>query len=664
VSVGSAGDWELAARARELDLIQALGRSAAAARAPGDLFSATISALQPGEQLDLLVVAHALEGRSELLLFLSRPVSDACIEAVRQRAIRLMQWPAEPPPVLQRTRLATYDDAQAPRETFEEDELVVLPLLRKGAPAAYLIVLPLARAEEDQLRLLYSATNQLSLHLDRIMAVREAEADRFRSILESMPQAVMLTDDRLRVVQANPAARVLLERIGRPEVDGARAPIELLGIEALVAQVRRGESAVARAEVVVDADTELDVTVTPLAVDGEGGTGLVLVLTDVTKSRRLQRQLAQSDKMSSLGQMLSGVAHELNNPLATILGYAQLLASTCRDERLAGKMGVLYDEARRCQRIVQNLLSFARQREPERTSISLNEVVRSVIGLMRYQMKVDDVKLEAELNSELPAILGDAHQLQQVIVNLLSNGRQAIREDAAAGTIRLRTACAGPNVRLEIADDGPGVPESIRRRIFDPFFTTKAEGKGTGLGLALVYGIVAAHGGTIELLSPSGGGATFAITLPIGRPASETKPEVRATDSSSTPTSRAGRILVVDDELPFAQVVAEALGRDGHQTAVAGDGRAALRKMKDEQFDLVISDLKMPGMGGERLHEEIERIRPGFTGRMLLTTGDTLSAEPEELSRRTGLEILHKPIDLELLRRRVRMKLGAGDEPA
>jgi two-component system NtrC family sensor kinase len=644
----------LAARTRELDLIQTLARRAAEAQTPAGLFAAAVAVLQRSEELDAALVADSSGGVRRLRVFFSRPLSEECIDGLARRAASVLGWDPGDLPQLQNQQLDGFDEGRGLRRRFSEEDLVLLPVLRKERPVACVLVLPSRAVGEGQLRLLYSAGNQLSLHLDRILTAREAEADRFRTILDSMPQAVLLADDALRLLQANPAARRLLDRLETNPAEGLHEFVHRLGLSGAVDRVCGEGAACADVEVAVE-DQVFLVTVSPLSAEF-GTDGLVLVITDVTERRRMQRRLAQSERMSSLGQMISGVTHELNNPLASILGYAQIIGASSGDEQLTRRVDVLQTEARRCQRIVQNLLSFARQHEPERKPLSLNEVVRSVLALMGYQLKVNGVRVETELDTELPALTGDAHQLQQVLVNLLTNAQQAIRSQAESGTVTIRTRSGEEgSIALEVRDSGPGIPEALRHKIFDPFFTTKPEGEGTGLGLSLIYGIVTAHGGSIETPPGGGKGARFVITLPQGGvPKAEEEPRQGPEPSPRVP---AARILVVEDEPALADMICEVLSADGHHTIVARDGKDALARLESEHVDLIVSDIKMPHLDGEGLFRELQRSHPALASRILLTTGDTVGAETERFVEGNGLPLLRKPFDVDRLRRAVRDRL-------
>jgi two-component system NtrC family sensor kinase len=648
----------LAERSRELDLLQSLGRRAAQAQAPAELFEATIGVLQHGPPFDLALAAHELDGRLEVRVFLARPFEPAEIDGLVRRAASFLGVPAVVADGPRRHELEVYDAALGPRSALGEEDLLLLPVLRRGRRAACLIVVPTNGRDESVLRILYGATNQLAVHFDRILTVRAAEEQRFRAIVDSMPQGVLLADEQLRVVQRNRAGHELWTGLGLAADDDLRAALERLGLGALVDRVRVEGFDCAEGEARPDGDRAFTVTVSPVRGEKARLSGLVVVLSDVSESRRLQQRLAQSEKMSGFGQMISGVAHELNNPLATIVGYAQLLGKTVGDEALARRLDILRREAERCRRIVQNLLSFARRREPETRALSLNQVVSDVVAFLRYQLDADGVRTITELSPDLPPVRGDAHQLEQVLVNLLTNARDAIREAGESGTIRIATRRAADGaVVLDVADDGPGIPEAVRPHVFDPFYTTKSAGRGTGLGLSLAHGTVTAHGGTIEILPETAPGTTVRLTLPGGAAAGTSEPG--AAPDAAIPVGRPGRILVVEDEEPLALLICDALEADGHATERAADGVAALERLDAAGFDLVISDVKMPRMGGERLSEELRSRHPGLWRRLLLTTGDTVGADTDELAVRTGARVLRKPFDLDELRRTVRDRLSS-----
>lgn len=503
------------ARTRELDLIQALGRGAAEARDLDSLFRCAIDLLQSAEDIDIAVAAYAVGRRRTVLALESRPVDADARAALSRQATQLLGWSDEVRPATRVERLSGWDDSRGTLREWKESSLVVLPVPRGERMAACLVLLPSRPAGEGSLRLCYSVANQLSLHLDRILTVHEAEADRFRAILDSMPQAVVLLDGQLHLQQANSAAVELFAKLDLPLAGSMEAVIRSLGMFDSVERVRRGEHSCEHSEIRYEDERTFALSVSRLTDDRSDEPDMVLVIGDISEARRMQMQLAQAEKMSSLGRMISGVTHELNNPLTSIMGYAQLLRAAVPEGKVAERAERLESEARRCQKIVKNLLSFARRREVKHGALSLNEVVESVLALMGYQLRVDGVAVETDLCADLPALVGDHHHLQQVLVNLLTNAQQAIRSEASSGKIMVRTRYEDGAAVLEVQDDGPGIPEACRAKIFDPFFTTKPEGQGTGLGLALVHGIVRDHGGTIEALSDSRDGACFRVVLPV-----------------------------------------------------------------------------------------------------------------------------------------------------
>lgn len=254
--------------------------------------------------------------------------------------------------------------------------------------------------------------------------------------------------------------------------------------------------------------------------------------------RQMQEQLLQSEKMAAVGQLVSGVAHELNNPLTAILGYSELLKS---EDRVSGRgaeyLEKLYKQAQRTHHIVQNLLSFARQRKPERAPAQVNRVIEDTLALREYDLKIHRIQVHRQLDPKLPEISADFHQLQQVFLNILNNAVDAISECNRPGEIRVRTFAVGDNIRAEFTDNGPGVKNP--HRVFDPFYTTKPVGKGTGLGLSICYGIVKEHGGEIEVRSDNGRGATFVVNLPVsGLNGDQTEPPFPNTAETRTEPTR------------------------------------------------------------------------------------------------------------------------------
>ena len=374
--------------------------------------------------------------------------------------------------------------------------------------------------------------------------------------------------------------------------------------------------------------------------------------------RQRTEQLLQSEKVATMGSLLAGVAHELNNPLAVLSGQAQLLFGQGGEPTIVRRALKINDAAERCVRIVRNFLALARQRAPERTHTSLKQVVHGAVELLAYELRSDNVEVIQRIPDGLPVLWADPHQLHQVFVNLVANAHQAMRRQPRPRRITimgLHDAAAG-RVYVDVTDTGPGVPEPVQVKIFEPFFTTKVLGEGTGLGLSLCRGIVDEHGGTLTLGETGEAGTTFRIDLPVVTPPLVVV-EAEAAARAPAPVMPR-RVLIVDDEVALAEVVAEAVEQDGHSTGIAVNGAMALEMLQRESFDLIISDTKMPTMDGETFYAELTRTFPRLRDRIIFLTGDVLSREKREFLESTGAPFLTKPCDLVEIRRTVQRILA------
>ncbi len=375
------------------------------------------------------------------------------------------------------------------------------------------------------------------------------------------------------------------------------------------------------------------------------------------QSRDIHQQLLQAEKMAALGQTISGVAHELNNPLATILSWAERLSEKPLDETSRRGVGVILGEAERAARIVRNLLTFARKRQSTRAMIDLSTVVRETLALRAYDSS-SGLSVVTELPAGLPQVFADAHQIQQVLLNLVINAEQAMLTAHGGGSLVVRTwhDAELDAVVLDVTDDGPGVPPEAQTKIFDPFFTTKEVGKGTGLGLTVAYAIVQEHGGRIRVESPPQGGASFLVELPV----SGTQPAAKPARAMVPPmdAARGASVLIVEDEHALAAAVAEALTDAGLKVDHAGDGQEALARVRNTTYDVVICDLKMPRIDGMTLYRAIAAATPALARRVIFVTGDVAGADAERFLVESGCRWLAKPFRLSDLLRAVRETLA------
>ena len=470
------------------------------------------------------------------------------------------------------------------------------------------------------------AFNQAICYVDSQGAVRRA--NRMFAELIKLPVTALTGRPWLTLLPpawAEPVARLLT-----PE--GAATPTE----------VRTGERT-------------LLVTAIPT---GEPG-ATVLLFEDQTEKRRLQDQLLQSEKMSAIGQLIAGVAHDLNNPLASVVGFSDLLGEAPDvPPRLAEPLAVIRQEAERASAIVRNLLSFARRQEGERQLQSIRPILESTHQLLKNQLLAARIELTLTFEPGLPEVEVHANQIKQVFVNIINNAAQAIASSRAregGGRIEIATKCEPDGLSVNISDNGSGIPEAVAQRVFEPFFSTKSEGEGTGLGLSISLGIVKEHGGNITVDpggAGSGRGATFSVELPTGVRAA-LSPLAQRAESEPAPPERQERlrVLVVDDEPHILHYMQATLESWGHEVVLAHDGSQALKRALMQPFDLIICDLRMPRLGGREMFHTLARMHPTVANRIIFATGDTVRGDTLQFLEELGRPFLQKPFKLDALRR-------------
>jgi PAS domain S-box-containing protein len=399
------------------------------------------------------------------------------------------------------------------------------------------------------------------------------------------------------------------------------------------------------------------VTARPIRYEGEDAS--VFGVVDLTEPKRQEAEIArqrealhQSEKLNALGSLLANVAHELNNPLSVVVGYATMMRDQAPDPVTRERAVKVQAAAERCARIVRTFLAMARQKPETWGPVQINQVVEGALEVAGYGLRTTDVEVVLDLAEDLPPVSGDGDQLALVLMNLIVNAQHALQTRSPPRRLEITTRRPNGRVQIELADNGPGIPAEIAARIFEPFFTTKPQGVGTGIGLSVCHGIVSAHHGEITVASQAGGGTLFTVSLPAsaaapGPPAAEEPPrEVR------------GRILVVEDEPEIAQMVAEVLRRDGHEILLAGSGRQALARLETEDVDLILSDLRMPDLDGPGLYRELSALSPALAKRVVFVTGDVLTPETGSFLSKAALPVLEKPLDPYDLRLKVRAYLA------
>ena len=376
---------------------------------------------------------------------------------------------------------------------------------------------------------------------------------------------------------------------------------------------------------------------------------------DLTEQLRIEEelgqqrdQLYQNEKMSAMGELLAGVAHELNNPLSVVVGHSLMLREDCTDPDTLRQVEKISDSAERCARIVKTFLTMARQEPAKMQRVNINEIVQTAVDVARYGDSSAGVEMACDLGVDLPLVCADHDQITQVFINLILNGEQAIRDSGEGQniTVQTRGLADGTGIEILIEDDGPGIPEHIHGRIFEPFFTTKDVGEGTGIGLALCHRIVQTHNGRITLEPAPIRGSVFKVVLPVDTAMAE--PPDTPVKAENIPAKT--RILIVDDEEDVADLNAEILTRAGYQVEVFNHADAALESLQHTAYDLILSDLNMPETDGRGFFEAIKQDFPDMIRRTGFVTGDTMGRSSQSFLQEAKRPCVEKPVSPKELR--------------
>jgi two-component system NtrC family sensor kinase len=542
----------------------------------------------------------------------------------------------------------------------EAHGFAIIPIVRRGECIGAVTLASLEPREflPAELERVEAMADLLSVALSNaelVETLRQAEW-RFRTLFRAAPDAVLTVLQSGRVREANDAVREVFgldpaNVVGRVLAD-LIVEEDRHKLDAALATAAAG--APARVEVTLrrevpggPEDPHRVVALAASSLPEADPPSVLLIGRDMTAEREMRLRLMESDRLAAVGELVAGVAHEVNNPLASISAFAQLLL---RDggvsEAQRDSLEVIKAETLRASQVVKDLLAFARRSEPQREPLDLNLVVTRTLRLRHYQLSTNQIHVETVLGRDLPSVVGDARQLQQVCLNLLTNAIQAMAP-LGGGRLRVVTRAEGQSVILEMTDTGHGIPQGVRARIFEPFFTTKPEGEGTGLGLSVSYGIVTAHRGTIEVVETSASGTTFRITLP----SADAAPADAATGHASVPLLPRSplhgiRLLVVNLE-PALRTGMEAFGQlRGFTVLAAANGEEAFERIRRTAVDAIVCDLCMPELDGFGLYDRLRHERPALAARVVFVTGDPL---PAEARLNTRQPILAKPFAFERL---------------
>ncbi|MBL7209393.1 MAG: PAS domain S-box protein [Dehalococcoidia bacterium] len=375
--------------------------------------------------------------------------------------------------------------------------------------------------------------------------------------------------------------------------------------------------------------------------------------------RQLEQKAHLASRLASVGEMASGIAHEINNPLTGVIGYAQLL--TGREDvptDIKKDLATINDGAQRVADIVKRLLAFARQQKLERDYVSINDIIRTTLALRTYELKTGNIELTTYLAPDLPATIADGGQLQQVFLNLIINAETEMKLGHGKGTLLVKTETVDNTIRISFQDDGPGIRKENLDRIFEPFFTTREVGKGTGLGLSICYGIISEHGGSIHTESKLREGATFIVELPIVTKAEQLK--LAEPDAEEAQRVAGVKILVVDDEPTILSFVSRALTDEGYKVETVDNATEALERIKSQRYNLILLDIKLPDMSGIELYQRIQKIARSLTRRVVFITGDVIGARTTAFLSSTKAPHIAKPFDATQLKKEINRMLREG----
>lgn len=555
---------------------------------------------------------------------------------------------------------------------WTEDEIDIL----RGLAAAVQAEIDL-RQELSRSRAALGAQAAAEERALGLLATLEERERQLRQMIDVVPHFLFIKDEQGRFLIAN-------EAMARAHGTTPQAMVgrtdEELGVEPERAAryraddldvIDRGKPQFLSGGTATNADGEVRVFETlkvPFTRDGTHRPAVLGLVRDITEERERERQFRRAERMASLGTLVGGVAHELNNPLSAVKGLSQLMLMDPRSDDDTEALETIHHEADRMARIVADLRLLARQSQeaeaPPRGPVDLNELVHHVLRVRAYSLSTHNAVVVEDLQPDLAPVLADSGRLEQVLLNLIVNAEQAISAATPPGTITIRTRSRPRGVSVSVQDTGPGIPTEHLERIFDPFWTTKAPGEGTGLGLSLVHDIVTAHGGTIRVDSEPGHGARFTVLLPA---AGSIAPATDAHEPSGPAPERSLSILVVDDEAPVRATLVRYLRRRGHRVDEAADGAAALEHIEAARaarvaYDAIVSDLRMPGLDGAHLLARLREQDEGMDRRLIFLTGDAASPAVERLLADAQAPVLMKPFEFSTVAAMIREVVTSAEQ--
>ncbi len=498
-------------------------------------------------------------------------------------------------------------------------------------------------------------------------ALRESE-EKLRLTFDSMTEGVAVIDLSANIIEVNKALLHMFGYGRKNELIG-RSAFEFM-VNRDHTDARKNMERMAKGEYIVSGESilfkkdgkEFPAKVSSATIrDPASGipAGFVTIIEDITKRRQLEkerraieRRAQIASRLASVGEMASGMAHEINNPLTAVIGFAQLLMKKDIPKDARKYARTIHDGAQRVAGIVARLLIFARQEKPSRNSVSINEILENTIALRAYTMKTGNIEVATQLASDLPRTMADAGQLQQVFLNIIINAETEMKLAHERGKLSIKTETVGDTIRISFKDNGPGIAKENLKKIFDPFFTTREVGKGTGLGLSLCHAVIAEHNGQIYAKSKLGSGATFIVELPVVR---EEKQLESIESTANEPKNEAkAKILVVDDEPTVRQFLSEMLTDQGHEVETVDNAADALKMIESKGYSHILLDIKLPGVSGIELYKTLKEKGRSLTRKVIFITGDIMGVDTRDFFSKTKARYISKPFDIQQLNKQIR----------
>lgn len=501
--------------------------------------------------------------------------------------------------------------------------------------------------EANHIRTLYTVANQVTVSIQHLISLVEHEKGKLTSILRDMIDGVIMVNSKGVIDMVNPAGEKMLKILSISRQGETIVHLGDYHLKEPMRMILNNEKQYISEKLSFTKNAEqMTVSIVIAPIKGEThNVGVVIVLRDVTNEYNIQQQLLHAERLSTIGEMVSGIAHEINNPLAGIMGLSQLLQiQSDLPGSVRKNIDKIFSYTERARKIIQNLLTFARSHKPEKILVNINKLLEQAIEMHEYNMKISNIEIIKEMDPDLPEIVADMYQLQQVFFNIINNACQAMLEYSGERKFTLKTMKDGENIRISFHNTGHRIPEDIIKKIFNPFFTTKEVGKGTGMGLSISYGIIKEHDGDIYATSKINEGVTFYVTLPLKSKSTLEKEIKTAGDGKKEAIHiRSKKILIVDDETAIADSISALLTADGHICDVALMVNDAIKKLAAYNYDLIISDIKMPGLDGKEFFAYLKLKMPVLTNRFIVITGDVMNSETRSFIEDNNIHFITKP---------------------